>query len=86
MFKPVVKMVRLVGENNDVFLVPGTMPAKTVHAKAWVERKEVLYTSGPMQTGFVLPGEFCEVACDPNNEGAKHIMQFEPEVASAAAQ
>jgi hypothetical protein len=72
-------LIRLVGD-GDVFLVPDTMPAKSVHAEAWTRRKEVLYTSGPMCTGFILPGEYCEVECDPNDENTKRIMQFVPEV------
>lgn len=71
-------MRRLVGREG-VFLVPGTTPARSIHTEAWVKRKERLYTSGPMYVGFLLPGDYAEVACDPSNEGATHVVQFMPE-------
>lgn len=75
---PRQQMIRLV-DGSDVILVPPNLPAKSVHSKAWQDRKEVLYTSGPMQAGFLLPYDFAEVSCDPNDEGAKRVMQFVPE-------
>ena len=71
-------MRRLVGKEG-IFLVPSTTPARSIHAHTWVYRGEKLYTSGPMYVGFLLPGDYAEVACNPNSEGETHVVQFMPE-------